>query len=73
MRSCARRDGGRTITQRSSVIKARAFIGVIVGLFGWVVDRRHGPAAKLANNLLGLSDMVSVLTTGSMEIRAHWS
>ena len=71
MRSCARRDGGRTIAQRSSVVKARAFIGVIVGVFGWVVDSRHGPVAKLAANLLGLSGMVSIQIIWSMEIRAN--
>ena len=66
------------VRARASVPEARAksfsgfvFIGVGVEMFGWVVERGHGPVAKLAYTLLGLTSMLSIQTIWSMEIREN--
>ena len=68
------------VRARASVPEARIksfsgffFIGVVVEMFGWVVERGHRLVGKLRNTLLGSTAMVSIQTIWSMEIRANWN
>ena len=66
------------VRARANVPEARTrsfsgffFIGVVVEMFRWFVERRSRPVGKLGNTLLGLPVMVSIQTIWSMEIRAN--